>query len=52
MANNKIVKTILIKGEKGDDGGASENDTTIPINGLVFYDDQTLPEGYELYREL
>ena len=51
MPNNIIKKKIIIKGDKGDRGGTSDDDTTIPINGLVAYDGEELPEGYTLYYD-
>ena len=51
MANSKIKKIILIKGDKGEKGDTVRDDT-IPINGLLYIDDeQAIPEGYESYTE-
>lgn len=43
---NLIKKVIIIKGEKGDDT-STENDTTVPVNGIIAYDGDDVPEGYE-----
>lgn len=51
MANNKIKKTILIGGDKGDTGD-DDADVTIPFYGIVAYDEEELPEGYELFKEV
>ncbi len=42
-------KTILVQGIKGD--AESGDDTTLPINGIVAFDGDEIPEGYELYQE-
>lgn len=53
MANNIIKKNILIKGDKGENGSADPNaDVTLPINAIVAYDEEELPEGYELFKEV
>ncbi len=50
MANHTIKKKILVKGDKGSNqvGG---NDTTVPQEGIVAFDGDTIPQGYELYKE-
>lgn len=53
MANNIIKKTILIKGDKGDKGSAdAKADVTVPQGAIVGYDEEELPEGYELFIEV
>lgn len=48
---NIIVKTILIRGDKGDTGSTG-GDTTAPRNALFYFDETTdAPEGYEDYEE-
>lgn len=49
--NETINKKILVKGTKGDRAD-SGNDTTVPQEGIVAFDGDTIPEGYELYREV
>lgn len=39
-------KTIILKGDKGDDS-ATGSDTTVPIEGIIAYDGEEIPEGYE-----
>lgn len=51
MANNILKKTILIKGDKGDKG-SDDADVTIPQGAIVGYDEEELPEGYELFIEV
>lgn len=51
MANNIIKKNILIRGDKGDKGD-DDADVTLPINAIVAYDEEELPEGYELFIEV
>ena len=45
--NNTIIKNILLSGVKGDDGDAATTDTTVPIDGMIVFDGQTIPAGYE-----
>jgi len=42
-------KKILVQGIKGD--AESGDDTTLPINGIVAFDGDEIPEGYELYKD-
>ena len=51
MANSIIKKTLLVKGDAGEQGDAG-TDITLPINGLVFFEGEEIPEGYELYKDL
>lgn len=44
--NKTIIKKIILKGEKGDAGGAG-SDTTVPFNGVIAFDGDEIPEGYE-----
>jgi hypothetical protein len=44
--NNIIFKTTLIKGEQGAAGEAGTNET-IPTDGVLAYDGETIPQGYE-----
>ena len=51
MPNKVIKKKLLIKGDKGDSGNDGV-DKTVPKGGLLFYDGDEIPEGYELYKDL
>lgn len=51
MPNFIIDKKVIIKGEKGNRGEISGNDTTIPINGIIAFNGEEIPEGYELYQD-
>ena len=42
MANNMLFKTTLLKGDNG-----TGIDKTIPTGGVLYYDGDTVPEGYE-----
>jgi len=47
--NNTIEKTVLLAGEPGDQAETAQ-DTTVPIDGILFFNGDEIPEGYELYR--
>lgn len=51
MANTTIKKEVLIKGIKGERGEEATSDTTVPINGIIAFDGEEIPEGYTLYKE-
>lgn len=42
MANNIIFRTILLRGQQG-----AGIDKTVPTNGVIYFDGDTVPEGYE-----
>ena len=46
--NNIIIKKTRIAGLKGDNGDAPTNDTTVPLYGVMPYDGETAPTGYEV----
>ena len=48
MPNYIIKNKHIIKGTKGDRGDAGADDTTLPINGVVAFEGEEIPEGYEL----
>ena len=48
MPNYVIKNKHIIKGSKGDRGDLGATDTTIPINGVVAFDGDEIPEGYIL----
>ena len=48
MANFTERKTVLLKGEQGERGEDAENDTTIPEDGIIMFDGETAPTGYEV----
>ena len=52
MPNHVIKNKHIIKGSKGDRGGAGADDQTLPLNSLIAYDGDEIPEGYELYQEV
>lgn len=43
MSNFPIQKKALVKGLEGE----SATDTTAPLGGILMYDGETIPEGYE-----
>lgn len=47
--NNTIEKTVLLAGAPGDPEETAQ-DTTVPIDGIMLFDGDDIPEGYELYR--
>lgn len=49
MANYPFIKKIRVSGDKGDRGDAPTNDTTVPYDGLIYYDGNDLPQGYVEY---
>lgn len=46
MANNVLFKTSLLKGPKGDRGEVGVSDS-IPSDGIIAYDGNNIPDGYE-----
>jgi hypothetical protein len=46
MANNVLFKTTLLKGPQGDRGDIGEADA-VPVDGVIAYDGEDVPEGYE-----
>jgi len=46
MANNVLFKTALLKGPQGDRGDIGEADA-VPVDGVIAYDGEDVPEGYE-----
>lgn len=51
MANHIKIKNLTLVGAKGDSGDTAENDTTVPVNGMMIYEGDTAPEGYVLVEE-
>jgi len=52
MANYKIEKTIMLKGERGEKGDTEDGDVTAPLNAIIMVvDNAEIPAGYELYEE-
>lgn len=49
--NEITIKESRIIGDKGNKGNPPASDNTIPLLSIVFYDGETIPDGYELYRE-
>ena len=47
--NNTIEKTVLLAGIPGDEATTGE-DTTVPMDGVMYFDGDEIPQGYELYR--
>lgn len=43
---NLIFKTLLVKGAKGDKGEVGEANT-VPTGGVIGFDGETIPDGYE-----
>ena len=48
MPNYVIKNKHIMKGSTGDRGDLGATDTTIPINGVVAFDGDEIPEGYIL----
>ena len=48
MANFTERKTVLLKGGQGERGEAAESDTTLPEDGIIMFDGDTAPTGYEI----
>ena len=47
MPNVIYTNKHILQGEKGDRGETPETDTTAPINGIMLFDGDEIPEGYE-----
>lgn len=46
--NYTIIKNTRIVGAKGDNGDAPTSDITVPLYGVIPYDGETAPTGYEI----
>lgn len=48
MANFTEHKTVLLKGRQGERGDTPASDITVPKDGIILYDGETAPTGYEI----
>ncbi len=51
MPNHVIKNKHIIKGNKGDRGDAGADDTTIPSTGIIAFEGNEIPEGYDLFYD-